>query len=210
MSDTHDDLEGTAMSGFVDILSATIMMFMFFVLLTAVALFFHVLTFTSKEAPVSPKEVAEVKQLVVVLEEENQKLREQVEGLNEKSTEIDATFKETNGEQRIFISPDGMRFVVFFGVNSITVTETTRQEIKSFIDKAIGAHGTALTATMTSPKTRSNIASVARKVAIARILNTRNSLLDTALPREAIKLEVKPPEAFDGDDNWTMIQLQRR
>ncbi len=210
MSDSSEDLDGMAMSGFVDILSATLLMFMFFVLITAVALFFHVLTFTSKEAPVSFEEILEVKQLVVVLEEENQELREQVAGLNQKATEIDANFKETHGDQRFSVSPDGMTFAVFFGSNSITITEAVSAEIKAFMEKGLAAHGSSLTAVMTAPKTRSNIDSVARKVAIARILNTRNSLLETALPRESILLEVKPPEDLDGDSNWAMIQLKKR
>ncbi len=210
MSDSGEDLEGMAMSGFVDVLSATILMFMFFVLVTAVALFFHVLNFTSKEAPVSAQEILEVKQLVVVLEEENQELREQVAGLNQKATEIDANFKETNGDQKFSVSPDGKTFVVFFGANSITITEQVSTEIKTFMEKGITAHGSSLMAVMTSPKTKSNIDSVARKVAIARILNARNSLLLTSVARESILLEVKPPEELEGDANWTMIQLKKR
>lgn len=198
------------MSGFVDILSATILMFMFFVLITAVALFFHVLTFTSKEDPVSEQEITEVKELVMVLEEENQELREQVAGLNQKATEIDANFEETHGDQKFTISPDGMTLVVFFGANSITITDEVKTKIKAFMDNGIAAHGAALNAVMTAPKTRSNIDSVARKVAIARLLNTRNGLLETALKRDSILLEVKPPADLDGDPNWAMIQLKKR
>ena len=198
------------MSGFVDILSATILMFMFFVLITAVALFFHVLTFTSKEDPVSEQEITEVKQLVMVLEEENQELREQVAGLNQKANEIDANFAETHADQKFTVSPDGMTFVVFFGANSITITEAVETAIKAFIDTGIAKHGASVNAVMTAPKTRSNIDSVARKVAIARLLNTRNGLLETALKRESILLEVKPPAALDGDPNWAMIQLTKR
>jgi len=210
MSDSSEDLEGMAMSGFVDILSATILMFMFFVLITAVALFFHVLTFTSKEDPVSEQEITEVKELVMVLEEENQELREQVAGLNQKATEIDANFAETHGDQKFTISPDGMTFTVFFGANSITVTEEVRGAIKAFIDNGIAAHGAALKAVMTAPKSRSNFDSVARKVAIARLLNSRNGLLETDLKRDAILLEVTPPADLDGDPNWAMIQLKKR
>jgi hypothetical protein len=210
MSDSGEDLEGMAMSGFVDVLSATILMFMFFVLITAVALFFHVLTFISKEVPVSEAEILEVKQLVVVLEEENQELREQVSGLNQKAMEIDANFAESNADQKFFISPDGMTFAVFFGANSITITEPVSNAIKAFMEKGIATHGPSLTAAMTAPKTKSNIDSVARKVAIARLLNARNSLLGTTLARESILLEVKPPEELDGDSNWTMIQLKKR
>ena len=210
MSDSGEDLEGMAMSGFVDVLSATILMFMFFVLITAVALFFHVLNFTGKEAPVSAAEILEVKQLVVVLEEENQELREQVSGLNQKAMEIDANFSETNADQKFSISPDGMTFAVFFGANSITITEPVSSAIKAFREKGIATHGSSLTAAMTAPKTKSNIDSVARKVAIARLLNVRNSLLGTKLARESILLEVKPAEELEGDSNWTMIQLKKR
>ena len=80
----------------------------------------------------------------------------------------------------------------------------------AFIDTGIAKHGASVNAVMTAPKTRSNIDSVARKVAIARLLNTRNGLLETALKRESILLEVKPPAALDGDPNWAMIQLTKR
>lgn len=209
MSDSGEDLEGMAMSGFVDVLSATILMFMFFILITAVALFFHVLTFISKEVPVSEAEILEVKQLVVVLEEENQELREKVAGLNQKGGEIDANFTETNADQKYFISPDGMTFAVFFGANSITITEPVAAAIKAFMEKGIATHGSSLKAAMTAPRTTSNIDTVARKIAIARLLNTRNSLLATTLARESIQLEVKPPEELDGEPNWAMIQLKK-
>ena len=205
---SSEDIQGNAWPGFVDILSATVMMFMFFVLITAVALFFHVITFTSREDPVSAEEIEEVRQQVVVLEEENQELRKKISGLNQKSLEIDAQFAETDGDQRFSISDDGLTLLIFFGSNSITVTEDTANEVKAFIERAMAAHGPKLAVNIRSPKSRSNIDTVARKVAIARILNTRNGILKTELPRDAISFEVVAPEVVEDERDWSMIQIR--
>ena len=44
----QSELEANSWPGFVDILSAVIIMFVFFVLVTATALFFHTITYTGK------------------------------------------------------------------------------------------------------------------------------------------------------------------
>ncbi|MCP5179241.1 MAG: hypothetical protein R3E84_07930 [Pseudomonadales bacterium] len=204
---SSDDIEGNSWPGFVDILSATIMMFMFFVLITAVALFFHVITFTSREDPVTVEELEVTKQQVVVLEEQNDELRKKVAGLEQKSMEIDASFSESEGDQNFKISDDGMTLTVFFGANSITVTQDTSDAIVNFVNIALSRYGGRLRANITSPKTRSSIETVARKVAVARILNTRNSLLKTELARQSIMFGVKRSEKVDGDYNWAQITL---
>jgi cell division protein FtsB len=210
MSAHGDDVESIAWPGFVDILSATIMMFMFFVLIIAVALFFHVLNFTGKlDSTTATESIAEVKQQVVELEEENEELREKISGLNQKALEIDAQFSETQGDQRFSVSEDGLTFVIFFGAKSITVNENTATEVKNFVDKAIAAHGGKIRISITSPKSRSNIDTVARKVAIARILNTRNGLLKTELPRDAISFQVVPPSQVENNSDWSMIQIRK-
>lgn len=210
MSGHGDDIESIAWPGFVDILSATIMMFMFFVLITAVALFFHTLFFTGKLDSTAPTETVEqVKQKVVELEEENEELRQQIYGLNQKALEIDAQFSESQGDQKFTISEDGMTFVIFFGSNSITVNENTAAEVKNFVDKAMAAHGPAIAVSITAPKSRSNIDTVSRKVAIARILNTRNGILKTDLARDAISFHIVQPVSIENDPDWAMIEIKK-
>lgn len=211
MSGHGDDVESIAWPGFVDILSATIMMFMFFVLITAVALFFHVLNFTGKLQSKAPTETIEqVKQQVVELEEENDELRKQIAGLNEKSMEIDAQFSESQVDQRFTLSEDGRTMIIFFGAQSISVAEKTDEAVQALINTAIAAHGKQVSVTITSPKTKSNIDTIARKVAIARILNTRNGILKTELTRDSITSRVVKPMSIEDDPNWVMIEIGKR
>ena len=102
-----DDMSTIAWPGFVDILSSVIIMFVFFVLITATALYVHMITYKSKilqESKVAikaieekkfqltpaqqaeiEKEVTELQQEVTELNQENTTLKEEIEEM-EKAT----------------------------------------------------------------------------------------------------------------------------
>ena len=208
MSENTDDLESHSWPGFVDILSAAIMMFVFFVLITAVALFFHVITFTSKQDS-AQSELENTQAQMAELQVQNQELKTAIGGLQKKILETEATFSEQEGDQRISWSDDGMSAVVFFGTNSITVTEQTDQELQDFAKRVLSRYAAAnLKLRITSPKTTSGIDTIARKVAVARIFNVRNSFLDSAVNKEQTFLNVLPPEAIEDDHDWAKIQFE--
>ena len=202
-----DDLESHSWPGFVDILSAAIMMFVFFVLITALALFIHVITYTSKEDPTA---VLDVKQNEISeLEIENRELRESLAGLQQKIKETESTFSESDLDQRLVFGDDGMSLVVFFGRTSITLTEESDKQIKDFLQRVKGRHSlTNLTLNLSASKTTSPIETIARKIAVARIFNVRNSFLESDLPREAIYLDVKEPSTIEDSYNWAKIQFE--
>lgn len=64
------DLSAIAWPGFVDILSAVIIMFVFFVLITAVALYVHTITYISKEEPTFQVQMDEPKPVEVTEDKE--------------------------------------------------------------------------------------------------------------------------------------------
>ncbi len=208
MSDNTDDLEAHSWPGFVDILSAAIMMFVFFVLVTAVALFFHVITFTSKQDN-AVSELEKTHQQMADLKQENKELKTEIGGLEKKILETESTFAESKGDQRLAFSDDGLSVVVFFGTNSITITENTDYELREFTKKVLARYpADKLKMRITSPKTTSGIDTIARKVAVARIFNVRNSFLESAIEKEQTFLNVLPPQAIEDEYDWTKIQFE--
>lgn len=208
MSENTDDLESHSWPGFVDILSAAIMMFVFFVLITAVALFFHVITYTSKQDS-AQSELEKTQAQIAELEVENDELRVAIGGLQNKILETEAQFSETEGDQRISWSDDGMSAVVFFGTNSITITENTAAELREFAEELLGRYpAQKLKLHITSPKTTSGIDTIARKVAVARIFNVRNSFLDANIIKEQTFLNVLPTQAIEDDHDWAKVQFE--
>ena len=201
-----DDLESNSWPGFVDILSAAIMMFVFFILVTALALFIHVITYTSKDDPTAILDVTQDK--VSELEVENQELRESLAGLQQKIKETESTFSESDLDQRLEFSEDGLSVVVFFGKTSITLTEDSDQKIRDFFAGVKRNHSLgSLSLNISASKTNSPIETIARKIAVARIFNVRNSFLASDLPRDAIFLDVQDPKQIDNTYNWAKIQF---
>jgi len=50
----------------------------------------------------------------------------------------------------------------------------------------------------------------AKRLAVARMLNLRNTLLDTTASRENIQLKVVENEAIEDSDNWTRLKIKIR
>lgn len=204
-----DDLESHSWPGFVDILSAAIMMFVFFILITALALFIQVITYTSKESPQAKIDVTQNK--VSELEIENRELRKSLAGLQQKIKETDSAFSESAEEQRTVVSEDGMSMFVFFGPTSITLTEDTADAITQYAQDVIGRYGASqLSMNLVSAKSVSPIDTIARKIAVARMFNVRNSFLDGDLPREEIHMEVVEPAQVEDSYDWTQIEFTKR
>ena len=204
-----NDLESHSWPGFVDILSAAIMMFVFFVLITALALFIQVITYTSKEDPQALVDASQDK--ISELEVENRELRESLAGLEQKIKETDAAFSESNEDQRIVIGEDGMSMFVFFGPTSITLTEETDAAVKSFAADVIARFGAnRLRLTLNGAKTISPIDTIARKIVVARMFNIRNAFLEGDLPRDEIRMEIVEPSSVEDSYDWTYLEFQPR
>lgn len=202
------DLESNSWPGFVDILSAAIMMFVFFVLVTAVALFFHVIIFTSKIDPVSLSDYTP--EQISSIESENEVLKQRVAGLAAKIVETEAQFSQSDKEQ-VWEQETEMSMVVFFGREDITLASNTDQAIRTFRDQIIASYGAdSLALTISSPRSRSKIETIAKKIAVARIFNARNTFLDSALPSASIYMNVDPPTKVNDEFDWVRLKFTKK
>jgi hypothetical protein len=222
------DMAANAWPGFVDILSAVVIMFVFFVLIIAAVLYFYTITYKAKiEGRVTMEitrtfveaEVLEVKEL----KRENKELRNEIkskqtkvsqgggrsEVVTQNETEAAQSFGEQVTEQKFLKSNDDKSIILFHDVGAITVDEASETQIIDFLDEMSKKHGYEnLEIVLTSPKT-ANAATQSRekRLAVARMLNVRNSLLDSDVDRTNIKLTVVETEQVEESDSWTRIQV---
>lgn len=224
-SDDGSDMAANAWPGFVDILSAVVIMFVFFVLITAAVLYFYTITYKAKvegQSVAALVEIADKNATVKVeeLERKNKKLREQIEAIQANlvpasgSTEADTlivaqSFSAQKTEQSLIVSTDDRTLVLFHDAGSITVDDTSRGKIATFIEQIRQAYGTDnLEILLTSPKISSaSTQNRAKRLAVARMLNVRNSLLDSTANRENIQLKVVDSEQIEGSGDWTKLQI---
>lgn len=229
MSDDNEtDMAANAWPGFVDILSAVVIMFVFFVLIIAAVLYFYTITYKAK---VEGRVTAEITQSFVEaeilelteLKRENKELRNELKSKEtkisqgggksdvetENETEAAQSFGMQATEQKILTSDADRSIVLFHDAGAITVDDESDTQINKFIEQMSQQHGSEnLEIVLTSPKT-ANAATQSRekRLAVARMLNVRNSLLDSEVDRANIKLTVVETEAVEGSDNWTRLQI---
>ena len=164
-------MAANAWPGFVDILSAVVIMFVFFVLITAAVLYFYSITYKAKvegQAAATITEVVEDSQTekieelerentekVEELERENQELREQIESAQAKvsdgggvseaeivnETEASQSFGAQANDQLLSQSDDNSSLVLFHDPGAITVDDVSEEKIGKFIDDAIQKYG---------------------------------------------------------------------
>lgn len=225
-ADDGSDMAANAWPGFVDILSAVVIMFVFFVLITAAVLYFYTITYKAKvESQVIMEQLENpdsgTASVVSQLQQENLKLREQIEKSEKNSssgstaedtttqTAVSQTFGEQLNEQALSISNENRSLVLFHDAGSITVDEASEEKITQFIEEMRKTHGAdKLEIVMTSPKlAKASTQSQAKKIAVARMLNLRNSLLETTIKQENLQLKVVESEDIEGSTNWTRLQI---
>ena len=226
-------MAANAWPGFVDILSAVVIMFVFFVLITAAVLYFYTITYTSKVEgqseqvvePVEPVEpqVASALEKVEALEQENQQLREQLESskptasggsgnLEIESDEQDMAaqaFGKQASDQAVLESDQDNSLVIFHDTGAITVDETTSARVEAFIEKIIRDNGADnVEIVLTSPKMADAVTqSRAQRLAVARMLNVRNALLKSSINKKNLSLKVVESESIDESVDWTKMQV---
>ena len=161
------------------------------------------------------------------LERENEELRKQMESVQTQSgqgggtTETDSTedtqavaqaFAAQASEQQLLTSNEDLSLVLFHDPGAITVDETSEARINEYIAEMVAKYGAEnLDIELTSPKV-ANAATQSRekRLAVARMLNVRNTLLDTTANRENIQLKVVENEAIEDSDNWTRLKITIR
>ena len=230
--DGSSDMAANAWPGFVDILSAVVIMFVFFVLITAAVLYFYTITYKAKvEGQPDVEVVATEPSLgaatIEELEAENRELKKQIEsaqtevsqGGGSNTTEIPSetqsaaqAFGAQATEQQVMTSTENRSMVLFHDPGAITVDDQSEEEIAQFINDLSEKYGAEnLEIVLTSPRTANAATqSRAKRLAVARMLNVRNSLLDSPIDRERIQLKVVESEAIEDSANWTRLQINIR
>ena len=212
--DDGADLAASSWPGFVDILSAVVIMFVFFVLVTAVALYVHTITYTSKTRVEGAVQVVvdqePLEQIVDVLREENQSLKTKLAGLVEQVRQTEAQFRESGEDQKVELAEEGRTLLIFYGKGSITLTDANREVVKSFVQRNVEQYGAEnLELAMSASKNkRSPIETISRKVAIARLMNVRNEFLDSGLNKDSIFVKVENPTEIKGQYDWAKLEFR--
>ena len=222
MSDEDEDLASMAWPGFVDILSSVIIMFIFFVMVVASALYFHIIIFKSKilaEISESTSASSKMEELATTNRSLTKKIQEMTEDMKileqiNKDNEIQL-FKEDSGfaesvEQQITVDEVSKTITVFFGTDSISITKNSQIEISAFIDKYSNVTAeknmTVKVISNKNPDSLSDI--VSRRLAVARMLNVRNIFLETAIPKNSIDAKIVEQEKENNTYNWVQIKFE--
>lgn len=230
--DGGSDMAANAWPGFVDILSAVVIMFVFFVLITAAVLYFYTITYKAKiegqPVTVSSEQASTASATrLEELERENEELRQQMESVETRAgqgggaSESEATedaqqvaqaFAAQASEQQVLTSDEDMSLVLFHDPGAITVDTDSEVRINEFIAEMVARYGAEnLEIELTSPKVaKAATQSREKRLAVARMLNVRNTLLDTTADRENIQLKVVESEVIEDSDNWTRLKINIR
>jgi len=224
MSDEDDDLGIIAWPGFVDILSSVIIMFVFFVLVVASALYFHIIIFKSRilsevsdsiSASSQQQELAKTnRSLMKQIEEmtEKMKLLEKITEDNEVQLyKEDSEFAEST-QQELEEDPETRTIIVYFGEDSISVIKENSDIIVQAIKKYSGQFAPANTSVKLvagkNPDSFNDV--VSRRLAVARMLNVRNLFLETDIPPDQVIPSVSDDEDINGSYNWVKITFDRK
>jgi hypothetical protein len=215
-----DDLAAQAWPGFVDILSSTMIMFVFFLMITATALFFHTIMFKSKLMSQNEKVITErVKEEVQQLVQENKDLKEKIEQMEETQKgsgsvkdgqQINLLQQSTqfaaSKEQQVDVSSNDETMVVYFGSDAISLTQDTNEKITQFLRKF---EGKSVEATITASKQpNDNFGLTGRKVSVARMLNVRNQLIQAKIDPSKIKAVIVEEASADNKHDWVKIVMK--
>lgn len=213
------DMEAQAWPGFVDILSSTMIMFVFFLMITATALFFHTILFKSKLLSQNEQVVAQrVDKEVQNLVSENQALKQEISELKKQSaagnsdTNKDvkllqqATEFAASVEQEVKISSNNKELIVEFGHDAISLTENTNAELSKFL-KPYEGHNIKIKITAGKP-TGSNSLLTGRKVSVARMLNVRNLIIQSKINPQNVNAVIVEDTSVSDKSDWVKVVIE--
>ncbi len=227
--DSESDLSAIAWPGFVDILSAVIIMFVFFVLIIAVVLYFHVITYKAKvqtdavnlameavteleiedpKAAGAPPPTDDLVQQVITLQVRNEALEQTITDLK-KLMQSHAEFSESEN-QTFEENVEEARFVVFFGIDTITLTEDSFKALESFVEKVSNRYNLSESRAVIYGGVDDNARqpTASKKLAVARMLNARNVLLKTDLPKDEISVKIDAGREIEEEFNWVEVVIE--
>ena len=235
MEDRRDDDDGGSMAwpGFVDILSAVIIMFVFFVMITAIVMF--VMSVEHKEAMESEnkkkvqEEIEDLKEkmllesnltseefeLQVQKISEIQNLSEQNKDMNEEILTLSAEVKQLKADlaeavdQNAVISEDNKTMVVLYKKNEMSLSPAVETMIREFVkanSSDISGQPRVILETGDAPDADS--VSLMRELALARTLNVRNVMLTEDMGAAQISVEYTDSEKIEDSYHWVKIRIE--
>ncbi len=224
MSDQDEDMGAMAWPGFVDILSSVIIMFVFFVMVVASALYFHIIIFKSKilaeisestSASSTAQELAKTNRSLMKKVEELTEKMEILEQINEDNEVM--LFKQDSGfaesqDQDLSENLEKRSITIFYGADSISITKESEIKIGAMIDKYTKEFGDKNTAVSILSNKNPNAVNdvISRRLAVARMLNARNLFLDTEIPPNQVKAKITDQDAQKDSYNWVTIQFDKK
>jgi len=141
---------------------------------------------------------------------EDMKILEQIN----KDNEIQL-FKEDSGfaesvEQDIISEENSL--TIAFGTDSISLTKDSQIQIDAYIDRFSKEFSPEnLKVTIQSNKNPDSVNDIiSRRLAVARMLNTRNSFLKTDIPVEQVDANVVSKGPINDTHNWVTIRFERK
>ncbi|PCJ01334.1 MAG: hypothetical protein COB14_03830 [Alphaproteobacteria bacterium] len=221
MLEEEEDLGSMAWPGFVDILSSVIIMFVFFVLVVASALFFHIIIFKNKILSEMSEYTQASTSETVELADTNRFLMEKIEELESKLKlsvipsdnnevqlyQVNTEFTETL-DQNIDELSDADGLIVFFGKDSISVTEENRVKLLDLIKDKSSPNTHVKIISSKDPNSINDV--VSRKLAVSRMLNVRNLFLDGGIPIERVSPSLTQGEEIDNSYHWVKIIFEEQ
>ena len=104
---------------------------------------------------------------------------------------------------------DKGKFTIFFGEDSITLTTETKNDFDEFMARMSEQYdfknSPAMIKAGVSPKAPTRAA--AKKLAVARMLNTRNSFIDTGFNMKNLGIEIEADREIDDNYLWVEITI---
>jgi len=187
----EDDLSAIAWPGFVDILSSVIIMFVFFLLIVATALYFHMIIYISK---VDSSNI----EVQLVNDDVNQ---------GEDFVQMQTQFAESK-EQKIITEKDSDNLVIFFGEDSISLIPEIKTQIEELITNEISKYGPdGFKVILHTSKFEKGSNIMARKIAVSRMLNVRNSVLKSGLFPENITPKIINGYEIENNSHWVKLEI---
>jgi len=234
MSDRReDDIGAVAWPGFVDILSAVIIMFVFFVMITAIVMF--VMSVQNQEAMESEnekkvqEEISNLKEKILIesqanpqefslqvqkvteiqnLSEENEKLNEQVQDLSATVEQLKADLAETK-DQDALLGSDEKSLIILYKNNEISLSPAVENTIREFVNSQTSETGKLPQITLeTGDAPNASAVSVVRELSLARTLNIRNVMLSEDIDPGKVKVVYTEAEKVEDSYHWVRIKIE--
>lgn len=224
MDRRDDDIEGNAWPGFVDILSAVIIMFVFFVLIIAI-----ILSILSIERVADKKlsadegdpKAAQMQQVMdllqsgevtiedmaefVINKKRAEALTMEISELEKEIQQIQIGLSNSDFENNQIIESEN-ELIIMFDRNAVIVGQEAIDRIKSFLSSKNKSQKINIT---TSDNPNASYVSSTRKINLARSFNVRNELINENWVTKNIKIDFQEPLKIQNSYDWVKIEVQQ-